>query len=66
VTPEGRVRSYLRKQALAHGLEHRKLKWIGRNGAPDEFVFHPQSLVPRAAFIEVEAEGRAARAASAP
>jgi hypothetical protein len=41
MTPEGKVRAHLRKQALAAGFEHRKLKWIGRRGAPDELIFWP-------------------------
>lgn len=39
MTPEGKVRAHLRKRALAAGLEHRKLRWIGRRGAPDELIF---------------------------
>lgn len=57
MTPEGRVRQYLRIQARKAGLEHRKLRWLGRNGAPDEFLFAPRSLAPRAAFVEVKREG---------
>ena len=41
MTPEGKVRTHLRKQARARGFEHRKLRWIGRHGAPDELVFWP-------------------------
>jgi hypothetical protein len=57
VTPEGKVRAYLRKQALAHGLEHRKLSWKGRVGAPDELLFVAHGLVPRIALVEVKRLG---------
>lgn len=57
MTPEGRIRKYLKKAAKGAGLEHRKLKWIARNGAPDEFIFHPDRIIPSAAFIEVKAPG---------
>ena len=56
MTPEGKVRSYLRKQAIAAGFEHRKLGWIGRKNAPDEFIFWPESKTPIAVFIEVKRE----------
>ena len=45
MTPEGKVRQHLRKQAIAAGFEHRKLKWIGRRGAPDEMIFWPEGVV---------------------
>lgn len=67
MTPEGKVRTYLKKRCKAVGLEHRKLGWIGRRNAPDEFVFRPlyESVIrngkaveaPRAAFIECKAFG---------
>lgn len=37
-TPEGRVAAALRKAAIERGFEIRKLKWDGRNGAPDYFL----------------------------
>lgn len=42
MTPEGKVRAHLRKTAIAAGFEHRKLRWIGRRGAPDELLFWPE------------------------
>lgn len=57
MTPEGRIRAYLKRQCKASGLEHRKLGWIGRRNAPDEFVFRPDSLHPVCAFIECKAPG---------
>lgn len=41
MTPEGKVRTHLRKEAKRRGFEHRKLRWIARVGAPDELVFWP-------------------------
>lgn len=41
MTPEGRVRTHLRKEARRRGFEHRKLRWVARTGAPDELVFWP-------------------------
>lgn len=39
MTPEGKVRTYLKKAVKRAGGEHRKLGWIGRRNAPDEFIF---------------------------
>lgn len=69
MTPEGKVRTYLKKRCKAVGLEHRKLGWIGRRNAPDEFVFAPEPrlcladdgweevVAPVFAFIECKAFG---------
>lgn len=59
MTPEGRIRSHLRKQAIAAGFEHRKLRWIGRRGAPDELLFWPvlERTGPVFAYIEVKRPG---------
>ena len=38
MTPEGRVAAALRKAAIEKGFEIRKLRWEGRNGAPDYFL----------------------------
>lgn len=57
MTPEGKVRTHLRKEARRRGFEHRKLGWIARVGAPDELVFWPD--VPKGhpsihALVEVK------------
>jgi hypothetical protein len=67
MTPEGEVRKHLRKQTLAHGGEHRKLRWIGRANAPDEFIFWsvPEGHPPIAAFVECKRPKFAATAAQA-
>jgi hypothetical protein len=58
MTPEGRVRSRLRKRALELGYEHRKLRWIGRAGAPDELLFWSESPTgqPFTVLVEVKRE----------
>lgn len=54
--PEAKNENYLRKRVKAEKGQIRKLRWIGRRGAPDDFVWWPG---PRSAFVEVKApEGR--------
>lgn len=38
---EQEVEDYFKKQARLHGGKTRKVKWIGRKGAPDELVLLP-------------------------
>lgn len=57
MTPEGKVRQHLRKRAIAVGFEHRKLKWIGRRGAPDEMLFWPEGPPLVACLVEVKRPG---------
>lgn len=57
MTPEGRVRAHLRKEALRRGFEHRKLGWIARAGAPDELVFWPDGPPLIHALVEVKRQG---------
>lgn len=38
---ESAIEKYLVKQVKAHGGEVRKVRWIGRIGAPDRFVMLP-------------------------
>lgn len=40
-TPEGKVEKYLVDRVRATGGKVRKLKWIGRNGAPDRMIWWP-------------------------
>ena len=54
MTPEGRIRSHLRKTAIKAGLEHRKLRWIGRRGAPDELLFAPDGPPLVCTLVEVK------------
>lgn len=57
-TPEGRVAAALRQAVIEAGGEIRKLKWEGRNGAPDYFIlFHGRIFL-----IECKAPGQRPRA----
>ena len=59
MTPEGKVRTHLRKRAIGAKAEHRKLGWIGRRNAPDELIFWnvPDGHPPIAALVECKAPG---------
>lgn len=59
---ESTIESYLYAQVLARGGETRKVKWIGRRGAPDRLVMlSPGVFVDGAwtasAWIELKAPG---------
>lgn len=76
MTPEGKVRTYLKKAVRNAGGEHRKLGWIGRRNAPDEFIFWEVgklparvpdgylavvvNITPICAFVECKAPGEVA------
>ena len=47
------VENYLVEQVRAKGGECRKLKWLGRNGAPDRLVMMPQRTI----WVELKASG---------
>ena len=32
------IEKYLKKQVEAYGGEYRRVKWLGRHGAPDDYV----------------------------
>lgn len=49
---ESEVERYLVQQAKLHGDECRKVKWIGRNGAPDRI------LLKRNLWVELKAPGK--------
>lgn len=53
MTPEGLIQTYLRSQVLRHGGRFRKLKWIGRKGAPDCFIWWQGPVL---ALVEVKTE----------
>lgn len=53
MTPEGKIQTYLKSQVLRHGGRFRKLKWIGRKGAPDCFIWWPGPIVT---LVEVKTE----------
>ena len=52
--PEAKVENYLRKRVKEEHGQIRKLAWLGRRGAPDDFVWWPG---PRFAFVECKAPG---------
>lgn len=62
---ESEVEAYLVKQVKAVGGEVRKVKWIGRNGAPDRLVMLPMLIngcftSSRTVWVELKTEGLAA------
>lgn len=50
---ESDIEAYLVKRVKALGGEIRKVKWIGRNGAPDRVVMLPTALL----WVELKAPG---------
>lgn len=65
VTPEGKIERYLKKEVEEAGGKIRKLKWIGKNGAPDRIMWWPGATDipeigahPRMAFVELKAPGK--------
>lgn len=50
---ESKIETYFRDQILSIGGEVRKVKWIGRNGAPDRFA----AFLGWNGFIEFKAPG---------
>ena len=57
-TPEVRVAAALRQAVIEAGGEIRKLRWEGRNGAPDYFII----LKGKIWLIECKAPGKKPRA----
>ena len=54
---ESTIEQYLVEQVKALGGECRKLRWIGRNGAPDRIVMLNGQVI----FIELKAPGEKAK-----
>jgi hypothetical protein len=50
---ESDIETYFKRRAIAFGGDVRKVKWIGRKGAPDRLALMPG----RAFFIEFKAPG---------
>lgn len=60
---ESDIEKYLVKRVKELGGEIRKVKWIGRQGAPDRLVMLPEVEVGRfgdAIWVELKAPGKAA------
>jgi hypothetical protein len=53
MTPAGRLQDYLKQKVQKSGGQYRKVRWEGRNGCPDCFVWWTW---PNAAFIEIKAD----------
>lgn len=51
--PEGKIEDYLVERVKALGGHQRKLKWVGRDGAPDRLVWF---TFPEVGMIEVKRE----------
>ncbi len=54
---ESQIENYLVERVKALGGECRKLRWIGRNGAPDRIVMLNGQVI----FIELKAPGEKAK-----
>jgi len=54
---ESDIEKYLVERVKKLGGEVRKVKWIGRNGAPDRLVMLPN----RAVWVELKAPGQKCR-----
>jgi hypothetical protein len=67
MTRERDIEKYLVDKVKALGGEVRKVKWIGRNGAPDRLVMLPVSAVMaqftpcRSTWVELKAPGERAK-----
>jgi hypothetical protein len=63
---ESEIESYLVKRVKEVGGECRKVKWLGRNGAPDRLVMLPRGETAiwnnwnNTIWVELKAEGLAA------
>jgi hypothetical protein len=54
MTPAGKLQDYLKQKVQKSGGQYRKVRWEGRNGCPDCFVWWQW---PHVAFIEIKAFG---------
>ena len=52
MTPAGRLQDHLKKMVQTSGGQYRKVRWEGRRGCPDCFIWW---VWPRLAFVEVKA-----------
>lgn len=64
MTREAEIERYLVNKVKAMGGEVRKVKWLGRNGAPDRVVMLPG--MPRPIWVELKATGLALTFPSTP
>lgn len=52
MTPAAKLQEHLKQRVQKSGGQYRKVRWEGRRGCPDCFVWWTW---PRAAFIEIKA-----------
>lgn len=55
------IEAYLVKRVKSMGGEVRKVKWIGRNGAPDRLVMMPLHGPQGGIWVELKAPGQKAK-----
>ena len=53
MTPAGKLQEHLKQRVQKSGGQYRKVRWEGRRGCPDCFIWWDW---PRAAFVEIKAE----------
>lgn len=63
MTRESNIELYLVQEAINAGGEVRKVKWIGRRGAPDRLLMLPatQSRPAQTIWVELKATGAVAK-----
>ncbi len=54
MTPAGKLQNHLKDVVQKSGGQYRKVRWEGRRGCPDCFIWWTW---PRAAFVEIKAFG---------
>ena len=52
-TPAGKLQDHLKRLVQGSGGQYRKVRWEGRRGCPDCFIWWAW---PRAAFVEIKAD----------
>lgn len=52
MTPAGKLQDHLKKRVQGSGGQYRKVRWEGRRGCPDCFIWWEW---PHAAFVEIKA-----------
>lgn len=52
MTPAGKLQDHLKKLVQGSGGQYRKVRWEGRRGCPDCFIWWDW---PQAAFVEIKA-----------
>lgn len=53
MTPASKLQEHLKKRVQGSGGQYRKVRWEGRRGCPDCFIWWDW---PHAAFVEIKAE----------